>query len=92
MLDGRARGTAAIVNFGEELQLTDAGRTRDGDLGVAVHREGGQPVDIGRAQAGVVERVEDRFGRQPQLAATGVLREVGGTNPDDGSSTTEQAL
>jgi hypothetical protein len=41
---------------------------------------------------GVVERVADRLRRQPQLASTGVLGEVGGTNSDDGSSATEQAL
>ncbi len=38
-------------------------------------------------QAGVVEGVAHGLGGQPQLAATGVLGEVGGTDADDGGST-----
>ena len=87
VLNGRARGATAIVDLGEELQLTDTRSACHGDLGVGVHREGGEPVDIGRAQSGVVEGVKHRLGRQPQLAATGVLREVGGPDADDGSLT-----
>ena len=57
MLDGRARGTAAVVGLGEELQLADTSGPRDGDLLIAVHRERGQPVDVGRREAGIVEAV-----------------------------------
>ena len=41
-------------------------------------------VAVARA-AGIVEGVEHRLGRQTQLASTGVLRKVGGPNPDDRS-------
>ena len=35
-------------------------------------------------QSGVVEGVAHRLGRQPQLAAAGVLREVGSADADNG--------
>ena len=54
-----------------------------GDLGVGVHRERDHAVDVGRGQTRVVERVQHRLGREPQLAAAGVLGEVGGADPDD---------
>ncbi len=83
LLDGRAGRAAAVVDLGEELQVADAGGPRDGDLGVGVHRERDHAVDVGRRQTRVVERVEHRLGGQPQLAAAGVLREVGGADADD---------
>ena len=83
LLDRGAGGAAAVMDLGEELQVTDAGGARDGDLGVRVHRERDHAVDIGRGQPRIVERVEHRLGRQPKLAAAGVLREVGGSDADD---------
>ena len=83
LLHGRARRPAAVMDLGEELQIPDAGGARDGDLGVGVHRERRHAVHVGGRQARVVERVEHRLGGQPQLAAAGVLREVGGADADD---------
>jgi hypothetical protein len=77
-------GAAAVVGLGEELQLADTGGPRDGDLLIGVHRERGEPVDVGGAQAGIVKGIAHGLGRQPQFTATGVLREVGGPDPDDG--------
>ena len=65
------------------MQLGDAELARDRDLGVAVHGEGNQAVHVGRAQAGVVQRGPDRLDGQPQLAAAGVLGELGRADPDD---------
>ncbi|CKS60839.1 Uncharacterised protein [Mycobacterium tuberculosis] len=87
VLHGRTCGATAVVDLGEERQLADAGRTRHGDFGVGVHRERGQPVDIGRAQARIGQRIQHRLGRQPQLTSTGVLRKVGGADTDDGRLT-----
>ena len=85
LLNGRARRATAVVDLGEELQIPDAGGPRDGDLGIGVHRERRHAVHVGRRQARVVECVENRLGGQPQLAAAGVLREVGGADADDRS-------
>ena len=71
------------MDLGEELQLPDPGGARHGDLGVGVHRERDHAVHVGGGQARVVERVEHGLGGEPQLAATGVLREVGGADTDD---------
>ena len=81
---GPARGTPAVARLGEELQITDAGRSRNRGLVVGVHRKRREAIDIRRAQACVIEGVEHRLGRQPQLATTGVLREIGGTDANDG--------
>ena len=83
LLHGRARRTAAVVDLREELQVPDSGRPRDCDLGVGVHRERDHAVDVRGRQARVVERIQHRLGRQPKLAAAGVLGEVGGADPDD---------
>ena len=84
------------MDLGEELQLADARGPRDGDFGVGVHRERHHAVDIGRRQTGIVERVQHRLGGQPKLTAAGVLREVGGADPDDrrlpGQLTRHQAI
>ena len=83
LLDRRARRAAAVVDLREELQLTDARGSRDGDLGVGVHRERDHAVDVGRRQPRVVECVQHGLGGEPQLATARVLREVGGADPDD---------
>src|SRR5690606_41088635 len=61
-------------------------------LGVGVHGEGGQTVDVGGSQPGVVQRVEHGLGRQPQFTAPGVLREVGCADADDGGFTGQHQL
>ena len=53
------------------------------DLGVVVHGEGDHAVDVGRRDAGVVERGLHRFDRETQLAAPRVLRELGRTDAGD---------
>ena len=83
LLDRGARRAAAVVDLGEELQLADTGGPRNRDLGVGVHRERHHAVDIGRSQARIVKRVQNGLGGQPKFAAAGVLREVGGADPDD---------
>ena len=89
LLHGGACRPAAVVDLGEELQVPDTRCARDGNLGVGVHRERRHTVDVGRGQAGIVECVEHRLGGQAQLAAAGVLGEVGGPDSDDRGSTTE---
>ena len=84
LLDGRARRAAAVVDLGEELQLSDTRGPRNRDLGIGIHRERHHAVDIGRRQTRVVERVQNGLGREPQLAAAGVLRKIGGADPNDG--------
>ena len=60
-----------------------AARPGHRDLGLGIHRERGQPVDVSRGEPGVIQGVLHRLGSQPQLAATGVLREVRRPDADD---------
>ena len=83
LLDGRRRSAAAVPDLAEELQIPDPGGPRHRGLQVGIHCEGHQAVDIGGGQARIVERVEHRLGGQPQLAAAGVLGEVGGADAGD---------
>jgi hypothetical protein len=83
LLNGGAGRAAAVVDLGEEFQLTDTGGPCHGDLGVGVHGERDHAVDVAGGQAGVIEGVEDRLGGQAQLAAPGVLGEVGGADAGD---------
>ncbi len=53
------------------------------DLGVVVHGEGDQAVDVRRREPGVGERRAHRLGGQLQLAAAGVLGELGRTDARD---------
>ena len=71
------------MDLGEELQITDSGRPRDGHLGIRVHGEGHHAVDVGGRQTRIVEGVQHRLGGQPQLAPPGVLGEVRRTDPGD---------
>ncbi len=84
LLDGRGGSAAAVADLAEELQIPDPGRAGHGGLQVGVHRERHQTVDVRRRQPRVIERVEDRLGGQSQLAAPGVLGEVGGPDTGDG--------
>ena len=56
-----------------------------GDLHLlaAVECECDQPVDVSRSEAGVVERALDRFAGESELAAAGLLGELGLTDTDD---------
>jgi hypothetical protein len=83
LLHARARGATAVADAREERQLADAQCSRDDDLGVGLHRERGEAVDVLGRQAGVVEGGQDRLARQLQLAAPGVLAEFGGADADD---------
>jgi len=82
-------GAAAVVDLGEELQLPDARGTRDGDLGIGVHREGHHAIDIVRPQAGVVDRGLDCLAGELELAAAGLLRELGLADSGDGRHSTQ---
>src|SRR3954463_2565833 len=66
LLNRGAGRAAAVMDLGEELQLADAGRPRDRDLGIGVHGEGHHAVDIGRCQTRIVERIQHRLGCQPK--------------------------
>ena len=81
MLHGRAGGAAAVADLAEEAQPRDAELAGHGDLRVAVHGEGDQAVHVGRAQRGVVQRGPHRLGGEPELAAPGVLGELGRPMP-----------
>ena len=83
LLNGGAGRAAAMVDLGEELQVADTGGPRDGNLGVRVHRERRHAVDVGRREARIRQGVQHGLRGQPQLAATGVLGEVGGADTDD---------
>ena len=84
MVHGGARGAAAVLDPVEEPQAGDADGGGQVDLGRRVHGERDEPVDVGRGEAGVVQRGQGRLGGQPQLAAPGVLGELGGPDPGDG--------
>ena len=96
LLNRGAGRSAAVMNLGEEPQLADAGGPRDGDFGVGVHRERHHAVDIARSQTRILKRVQHRLGGQPKFTAAGVLREVGGADPNDrrlsGQLTRHQAI
>src|SRR5579859_2498456 len=76
MLHRRRGRAAAVTDLAEEAQLGDAELARHRDLAVRVHGERDEPVDVGRAQTGVVYRGTHAFCGQPQLAAPRVLREL----------------
>ncbi len=83
LLDSRARGTTAVVDLGEELEVPDADGAGDGHFGVGVHRERDHAVDVARGQTRILERVQDGLGGQSKLAAAGVLGEVRGADTGD---------
>src|SRR6185312_16724764 len=64
----------------------DAELAGDGDLGVAVHGEGDQAVYVGRGERGVVQRGPHCLGGEAQLAAPGVLGELGRPDAGDGGT------
>ena len=84
VLHGRARGAAAVADLAEVAQPRDAELAGDRDLGVAVHGEGDQAVHVGRGEPGVVQRGPHRLGGEPELAAAGVLGELGRPDAGDG--------
>ena len=54
------------------------------ELVVDVHGEGDRAVDVGGGEPGVGDRGRDRLARELQLAAAGVLGELGLADADDG--------
>ena len=78
-----AGGAAAVADVAEEPQVTNAKLAGERDLRGAVHGERDKTVHVGRAQPGVGQRGQRRLGGQPQLAAPGVLGELGGPDPGD---------
>lgn len=63
--------------------MRDTDGTRDGGLGVGIHGEGGQAVDVGGRESRVGQRRGDRLGGQTQFAAAGILGEIGSADTDD---------
>src|SRR5215472_16511771 len=88
----RASGASAIVDAAEERQLADADGAGDLGLVVPVHGERHHAVDVGRLQTGVLERGSHRLAREAELRPAGVLRELGGPDPDDRGPVAERHL
>src|SRR5215472_2597332 len=63
--------------------------TGNRDLGVTVHAERDHAVHIGCREPGVIEGCAGRFHGKLELAATGVLGELGGPDPGDRCRATE---
>ena len=72
-----------VAHLAEERELAYAQLAGERDLSGVVHCERDQAVHVRRSQPGVGQRRRRRLGRQPQLAAPGVLRELGGPDPGD---------
>ncbi len=89
LLDGGAGRAASVVDTGEEGQVPDAGRLGDGDLGAGVHGEGDHAVDIGGGESGVVEGGVHGLDGELELAAAGVLGELGRSDAGDGGAAAE---
>ncbi len=89
LLDGGTGRPAAVVHPGEEGQLAHPAGLGDGDLRAGVHREGDQPVHVGRAEAGVAERGSYGLHREPEFTAAGVLGELGGPDAGDRRASAE---
>ena len=83
LLDGRARGAAAVVDPAEEREVAHAEDPGDLDLGVRVRGEGDEPVDLGGIDPGVGESRGDGLDRKPELGSAGLLRELGRTDAAD---------
>src|SRR5262249_13966213 len=81
----------AVADAREHRQQRDAEVARDLDLLARVHRERDEPVDVGRMQAGVVERRLDRFAGEPQLAPPRRLGELGLADAGDRGAVAERA-
>ena len=82
---GAGRRSAAVRHPREEGQVANADVARDVDLVAGVHGEGDHAVDITGRQAGVVERGTDCLTGQLQLAAPGLLGELGLADTGDGA-------
>jgi hypothetical protein len=78
-----ARGAAPVGDARERGQRRDSEVPREIDLLARVHREGDEPVDVARAEAGVVERGLGRLARELQLASPRLLRELRLADPGD---------
>ena len=87
LLNGGARRSAAVVDPAEERQITDPECSGDVDIRVRLRRIGHHAADLVWGDAGVSDRRLHRLGGEPELRATGGLRELGGADPDDGHLT-----
>src|SRR5690606_13761101 len=93
LLHGRAGAATAVRDPAEELQLGDTECARDRDLGIGLHGEQGEAVHLLDTDLRVGECGEHRLTRELPFAATGVLGELGGSDPGDrcGSRETSHA-
>jgi hypothetical protein len=64
LLDRRARSASAVFDAAEELEIA-ADVAGDVGLFVAVHGEGGHPINLRRLQAGIVESSQRRLNSHP---------------------------
>ena len=90
--DRARRGPAAVVHPAEERQVADADVSRDLDLVARVHREGDHAVDIAGPQSGVVDRGFDCLAGELELAAPGLLGELGLADACDGRLPAERLM
>ena len=88
---GRAGGPAAVLGAREEFQCAAAEMAEHLDLGILIQRVRAQAINIGEPEAGILDRGANRLQGELQFAASGVLGEFGGTDPDHGSLITQRA-
>ena len=86
-----ARPTPAAPCARGEAQLRDADAADDRQLVVDVDGEGHRAVDVGGGEAGVGDGRRHRLAGELQLAAAGVLGELGLADADDGGVACECA-
>ncbi len=84
---GPGRGAAAVRYPAEEVEVTDTHIACDIDLVAGVHRERDHAVDLAGCHPGIVKGCADRLARQLQLAAPGLLGELGLANSQDRGGT-----
>jgi hypothetical protein len=78
------RGAAAVRHAAEEREVADADGAGHLDLVAGVERERRHAVDVRGCEPGVRERRLHRLGRELELGAPRVLRELGLPDADDG--------
>src|SRR5215472_3255550 len=88
----RASGASPVMDAAEERQVAYADGARDLGLVVPVHGERHHSVDVGGLQPCVLERGRHRLAGKTEFLPAGVLRELGGPDPDDGGPVAEGHL
>src|SRR5262249_30283470 len=89
--DHTRRRAAAVGNAREHLKLAHSEVAGDFHLLAGVHRERDETVDVGRLEAGILDRGEYRFTGQLQFGATRFLGEFGLPDARDRGATRKAA-